>query len=233
MLLDQLDTAGQRVVATVAGLDDDALRAPSLLPGWTRGHVVAHIARNGDGISNVMRWARTGQVSLMYPTRANRNFDIETGAGRPHAVALDDLIASVANVLCDLRTLPAEAWKHEVALGPGPLSDQMPHMSARMIAFLRLFEVEVHHVDLGAGYTFADTPGDLVAEMLALSCRRATVDGDGFTLLTTAGTWPVGGGGPLHVTALPAAGLAWLLGRSDGTGVSVTQGGELPVIKPL
>lgn len=232
-MLDQLDAAGQRVVRTVAGLDDEALRGPSLLPGWTRGHVLAHIARNGDGIANMMRWARTGEVSLMYPTRANRTFDIDAGSARPHTVALDDLTASVANVLCDLRHLPAEAWDREVALGPGPLSDTMPRMTARTAAFLRLFEVEVHHVDLDGGYSFSDTPHDLMAEMLTLSCSRATVDGDGFTLLTTAGTWPVGGGGSVHVTALPADALAWLLGRSAATGVSVAGGGTLPVIKPL
>ena len=30
---------------------DADVRAPSLLPGWSRGHVLTHIARNADGIA--------------------------------------------------------------------------------------------------------------------------------------------------------------------------------------
>jgi len=33
---------------------DADVRAPSLLPGWTRGHVLSHIARNADGITRTL-----------------------------------------------------------------------------------------------------------------------------------------------------------------------------------
>ena len=38
-----------RPCAAVRGLTDDAARAPSRLPGWTRGHVLTHLARNAEG----------------------------------------------------------------------------------------------------------------------------------------------------------------------------------------
>src|SRR5256885_15091039 len=58
---------------------------PSLLPGWTRGHVLTHVARNGDGLGNLLRWARTGTETPMYASREARRADIEAGAGRSAA----------------------------------------------------------------------------------------------------------------------------------------------------
>jgi len=38
------------VVARLADLRDDGFTAPSLLPGWTRAHVAAHLARNVEAL---------------------------------------------------------------------------------------------------------------------------------------------------------------------------------------
>ncbi len=48
----ELAEATERLLATAARLTDEDLRAPSLLPGWTRGHVLAHVARNADSYVN-------------------------------------------------------------------------------------------------------------------------------------------------------------------------------------
>ena len=58
---------------TVAALTDSQARAPSLLPGWTRGHVVTHLARNADALRNLLTWARTGIPTPMYPSRQARD----------------------------------------------------------------------------------------------------------------------------------------------------------------
>ena len=39
-----------RLRKAIAGLADDDVRAPSLLPGWSVGHVLNHIARNADSV---------------------------------------------------------------------------------------------------------------------------------------------------------------------------------------
>ena len=56
-------------------LGDDAFRAPSLLPGWSRAHVLTHLARNADGMINLLLWARTGIVTPAYASveRARRH----------------------------------------------------------------------------------------------------------------------------------------------------------------
>ena len=54
---------------------------PSLLPEWTRGHVLTHIARNADSFVRVLEAARRGEVVTQYEGGvAGRNADIEAGA---------------------------------------------------------------------------------------------------------------------------------------------------------
>src|SRR5437870_12625963 len=83
--LDRLAAATDRVLATATALSDAQAREPSLLPGWTRGHVLTHIARNSGGMVNLLRWARTGTEAPMYASAESRGADIEAGAGRAAA----------------------------------------------------------------------------------------------------------------------------------------------------
>ena len=47
-LLGAVAESHERVAATLAELSDDAARAPSLLPGWSRGHVATHLSRTNN-----------------------------------------------------------------------------------------------------------------------------------------------------------------------------------------
>src|SRR5688572_4026869 len=87
----QVGSATEHLLATAERLDDGSLREPSLLPGWTRGHVLTHVARNADGLINLLSWARTGVETPAYASREAREADIEAGAGRPVAAQLADL----------------------------------------------------------------------------------------------------------------------------------------------
>jgi maleylpyruvate isomerase len=48
--IDGIRDADAKLLDTIRGLDDDDVRRPSLLPNWTVGHVLTHIARNGDSV---------------------------------------------------------------------------------------------------------------------------------------------------------------------------------------
>src|SRR5579863_7317524 len=89
--LDRIAAATERLLATATALSDAQAREPSLLPGWTRGHVLTHIARNSGGMVNLLTWARSGVETPMYASPESRAADIEAGAGRPAA----DLFADV------------------------------------------------------------------------------------------------------------------------------------------
>ncbi len=91
LLMGEVDAATSRLLRTAASFDAADLAAASLLPGWTRGHVLAHVARNADGFVNLLTAARTGEALPMYasldgPHRGHRSrFEPATGRapGRP------------------------------------------------------------------------------------------------------------------------------------------------------
>lgn len=68
--------------AAVHWLTDSGLTMPSYLPGWSRAHVVAHVARNADALVNLLTWARTGVETPMYASGDQRAREIEEGARR-------------------------------------------------------------------------------------------------------------------------------------------------------
>jgi maleylpyruvate isomerase len=209
----ELERATTRLLATVEALDDTALTKPSLCPGWTRGHVVTHLARNADAYVNLLTWARTGQRTPAYASAQARDADIEAGSGRPAAAQRADLAAAVTRLATAIDAMPAEAWSAIVAL---PSGTEIP---AARVVWSRVCEVELHHVDLCAGYTSADWPESFPLRLLhdPATPRAATLAApDGTILLTVAGAPTVTG--PAHALA------AWLSGRGDGTGLT----GDLP-----
>ena len=52
--LELLAAANQRLVRVVDALDDATFATPSLLPDWTVGHVVAHLALNGEAVTMML-----------------------------------------------------------------------------------------------------------------------------------------------------------------------------------
>lgn len=210
---------GSALLRTVVdGLTEDGVRAPSLLPGWSRAHLLTHLARNADALGNLLTWARTGTETPMYPDPATRLDDIETGARRPAAEVVADLGEADARLLQAMATLPEPAWAAPVrsALGRTIPASEVP--------WLRTREVWIHAVDLaGGGVDFDAFPADLVDALLTDAGR--TVGGkEGcppVVLRPTdrARTWALGpagepGGQPAGEVRGPAAGLAgWLLGR--------------------
>ena len=88
-------------------MTDDDCRAPSLLPGWSRGHVLAHWARNADGQTRMLQAAMRGEVAAQYPGGdAQRAADIETGAARPAPVILQDVRAALDRAEDAWRRMP-------------------------------------------------------------------------------------------------------------------------------
>ena len=49
-----LSEATRRLVRTADGLSDDQYAEPSALPGWTRAHVLAHLALNAEGLAGAL-----------------------------------------------------------------------------------------------------------------------------------------------------------------------------------
>ncbi|MGW7683139.1 maleylpyruvate isomerase family mycothiol-dependent enzyme [Kribbella sp. NPDC054772] len=130
------------------------LAAPSLLPGWSRRHVAAHLSLNAEALGNLVYWARTGEERPMYPSAEARNADIEASAGRSDLRAWFD--SSAAVLAGAMAELSPEQWKATVRTAQG-----LP-IPATDIPWMRSREVLIHAVDLGTGLTFADLPTDFL-----------------------------------------------------------------------
>jgi maleylpyruvate isomerase len=157
-LTEDLEDATARLLRTAGGLTDAT--AASRLPGWTVGHVLTHIARNADGLTNLLTWARTSEVTPQYASVEARAADIDAGAPRPLRDQLDDLTAACERFAAAADAMPPEAWTHLVQPTVGP------EMPAAQVMWSRLREVEIHHVDLGAGYGPADWPAAFALRMV-------------------------------------------------------------------
>jgi maleylpyruvate isomerase len=146
-------TEAHRVLEpSLAGLSEQQVRQASLLPNWTVGHVLTHIARNADGFRRMLEGALRGEVAEMYPGGLDRrNADIEAGAGRTAEAIVDDVRVSAARLELAFDAMNDDAWDRE---GSAPFGT----ITMIDIPFRRCREVHVHHADLGLGYAWRDWP---------------------------------------------------------------------------
>ncbi|MFD3695920.1 maleylpyruvate isomerase family mycothiol-dependent enzyme [Streptomyces sp. NPDC058646] len=220
--------ATDRVLTAVAKLDNAALAEESHLPGWSRGHILAHLARNADALVNVL------EGRPMYESAAARDEDIARDAGRSLEEHLADLRDSAGRFLA--ASEPAQDWSRTVELRNG-VTDL-----AANVPFRRLVEVELHHVDLDVGYELSDLPAAFTDREIAFLADRwsGRPEVPPVTLTASAPSgdrvWHTGGseGSPVTVSGPPDELLGWLAGRgSKGAGLSAEGGDGLPGLPPL
>ncbi len=220
-------TATQRLLGDTILVTDEKWRAPSRLPGWTRGHVATHIARNADALVRLTQWARTGERQDMYASSESRVNEIEAGAGRPGLDLQIDLDASAGGLSSAFEELDAaEAWDAVVEMR-GDIK-----VPARLLPLARLLEVVIHHVDADIGYEIADIDTQ-AADWLLEWCAFRLRDRQDFPkleltsdsgLTATVGTV----GEPLEVSGSSPRLLGWLLSRTDDSAVTGAGGLQLP-----
>ncbi|MCL6667087.1 MULTISPECIES: maleylpyruvate isomerase family mycothiol-dependent enzyme [Streptomyces] len=215
--------ATDRLLAAAAELDNASVAEPSRLPGWTRGHVLAHLARNADALVNVL------EGRPMYVSGEARDADIERDAPRPLQAQLTDLRES-ADRFQAAGAAPAD-WSRTVELRNG-VTD-----SASRVPFRRWAEVELHHVDLGIGYELEHLPEPFTEREIVFLADRFSGHPDVPPTRLTDGTraWRTGREATepeITVTGPAPELLGWLAGRRDGAGLTV-RGGSLPGLPPL
>lgn len=183
--------------------------SPSSLPGWTRRHVVAHLARNAESHAHLFAEAEAGREGEQYPGGAEaRAAGIDSYAGLPAA----DLVAKNRTSIYALEAVwartSAAAWQ-----GAGRNTAGI-RVKMRDLPMMRWREVEVHSSDLEAGITFRDW-----------NPLYVRYDLPRMTMMQTSRT-------PMGMSKLPDAALrlddaerlAWLLGRHTPVGLEPLQG---------
>jgi len=230
--IDETVLATTRYLQALTVLDDETLRGPSVLPGWSRAHVVAHVSRNADAFAEVLASAAARERAAMYTSQEARDLDIEDTVERHSLPALlEDARASSSRFEREAREYagPADAT-YTRTRDPGD-TDTFPIST---VGPRRRTEVEIHHADLDLGYRPSDWPADFST---ALIKRRqdemAALPDDGPSMVLSStdvdGLWKLGPGqGPeIHGTAGDLA--YWLVGRGGGRGLTSSTG-ELPTL---
>lgn len=229
-VLADLASATRHLVDDAARLAARDLAQPSLLPSWTRAHVLAHLAQNADAGVRLIDGARTGTPGFEYASVAARAAAIEQGAQLPAAVLLKHLGDSAQRFHTSCLAMTATDWEQAVTwtTGQQTTADAVPRS--------RLTEVLVHHVDLDLGYSATAWPHAFVRERLDAvigSLNRRALAPETLRLVATDSSRTLVVNGAVGQDARTVTGtetqlLVWLLGRSAGAELQVSGGGPLP-----
>ena len=197
-------SAHQRLLASLENLTDEQCRQDSLLPNWSRGHVLTHLARNADSHVHLFQSAVRGEVGNQYPSIEKRNTDIESGSSRNANEIVVDLRVSIYGLEAAWASANEKVWSGQ---GRG-LSGNVIEMFS--IVFMRWREVELHHADLNIGLNYDDMTSlyvrlELDQQIMFWRSRKPM----GMTDLPE-----------IAKKLSPSKRLAWLMGRVDIEGLA-------------
>lgn len=208
----RIEAATARLIASADALPDDAWAAPSVCDGWSRAHVLAHVALNAEGLAGALRGLTAGQPVTMYVSDEQRDADIAALAAAPPAEVRERIGSSAAAFD---EALAALSVRDDARFERTPGGQRL---RAGVVPLLRLREVEIHHADLEVGYAHADWPRENAVTFLELAkhqgmrpdCRLLATDGDE--------TWELGSPAPDAPTFVGAASALawWASGRDAG-----------------
>lgn len=222
-----LELSAQVHTRTVDSLGAEELLAPSLLPGWTRAHVVAHVALNGEAMARAIDGLVHGTPVPMYESDEQRDADIEQLAGAEPGELRERHLAATTAFARAVGLMDDAHWTGHIDRSPGGAA-----WPASSLVATRRREVEVHHVDLGTSYTRADWPADFVAELLDAVTPDHAGSGPFRVVASDLGRdWLVGGEGGPTVTGTGADLGWWLTGRGAGESLAY-DAGALPALGP-
>jgi maleylpyruvate isomerase len=177
---------------------------PSLLPKWSRGYVLAHLARNADSHSHLFAEAALGREGEQYAGGLKGRAEGIAGEAQ---LSGKELIRRTRESIYQLEGAwarsPGEAWlgKGRNAVGAELAIADLP--------LLRWREMEVHMHDLGVGFTYAQWNALYVRHDLVRMTMRYT------------SRLPMGMTGlpPLALALSENERLAWLFGRVTPAGL--------------
>jgi len=172
--VDACRTSHRRLLAGLAPLTDDDFRRPSLLPRYSRGHLVTHLANKAEAHVVILGGPAAGEIRQLHPDGYDPDRAADLGATRSASELRSDLAQSFKRLEAAWDGLDPSLWDRPgiVAAGRRTMAEIVTH---------HLRNVEVHHVDLDIGYQVSDWPpifveGELVKRLRSLSHRADHAD---------------------------------------------------------
>lgn len=142
-LREQLYEAAGIVTNVIAKLDDADITAPSELPGWTRGHVLAHIANVTNALARQLEYAAQDKKIELYDGGfEGRTKAIALAAGHSLEEHRRAVSEALSRALAAFDALDDAGWKAPISYRDGTVFDGG-------LALWR--ELVIHAGDLGTG----------------------------------------------------------------------------------
>ena len=162
--IDACCASHRALLAAVAPLTDDDFRSPSALPGYSRGHVVTHLANKAMAHVRLFEGASADEIRRLHPDDYDADLAAGAGADRAAVELRADLERSLQLLEAAWNSLDDARWDRQgiMTAGPRTMSEIVTH---------HLRDVEVHHVDLDLGYRPSDWPSHFVEGELAKRLR--------------------------------------------------------------
>lgn len=214
----------ERLGGAIEPLTDAQIAEPSRLPGWSRGHVLAHLDGLAAAVARQVVFARRGELVDFYDGgRAARDAAIEVAAPAPASEHIRSLRVATQRLDALLAGLAPADWDR-------PVRFRDAVVLAVVLAWWR--EVEIHLTDLGLGPdsgTWSAAFCDHLVEFLAPRVPAGTA-----LVLEAPDGWSraLGAGSPRTVRGDRSDLAAWLAGRAPVGSVRAADGGDLPRLDP-
>ncbi|MFI5086564.1 MAG: maleylpyruvate isomerase family mycothiol-dependent enzyme [Actinomycetales bacterium] len=228
-LLARLNDVAATLKDKAAGLGDDALRAGTELPGWTRGHILAHLTGVSNAMARQVEFALRGETVELYDGGpAGRNQAIEMAAGHGTDEHSRDLAAAVDRALGAFGGLDDDGWRLPIAYRGGVTADGARALWREMVIHLTDLQVgrgpetwSREFCEHLVGFLSARVPADLRLKLQPIGLPPVTLG---------SGSRSVSVNGMLTDIA------AWLSGRTPTLGSlraqAAADGVELPALLP-
>lgn len=213
-------------MATISSLRDEELRRPTRCEGWTRAHVIAHLAHDADAMTNLVSWAVTGHETPAYESDERRTADIEATAALSAAELTAALDRAETRLTEALRTLREGVTVESVGT---PFSGEV---DVFWLPALRTTELIVHHDDLDTTWEWHEAAPDALVDAIDVCVHRLQSNPESPGLQITAHEgeqWTVGDGS-CSITGYYEALLPFLARGQVEKGLQYD--GELPVLPP-
>ncbi|RZT19883.1 maleylpyruvate isomerase [Kribbella sp. VKM Ac-2569] len=204
MALNEVRAIADQLLAVTADLDDATARADSALPGWSRGHVITHIANFSEAMTRQVDQALQGRLVEVYDGgRPARDAAIEAGADRPAAELRSHVSQAVTTLLASWDKVGPTDW-------PLPILHRNSNLSAGLQATWR--ELTIHTTDLDLGITPTTWSDDFCLHLLDF-LRARTPDNTHLILKSPTHTWDNGTGTDITLEGTFTDLTAWYAGR--------------------
>ncbi|MEU8225345.1 maleylpyruvate isomerase family mycothiol-dependent enzyme [Kribbella sp. NPDC048915] len=219
MALNEVRATAERLLALTADLDDAAARGDSVLPEWSRGHVITHVAGFSEAMTRQVEEALQGRLVEVYDGgRPARDDAIEAGADRSAVELRQHLGQAIGRLLAAWDKVGPDDWSR-------PILHRNSNLSAGLQATWRELTVHTTDVDLG------DTPAtwsDGFCRHLLDFLRPRTPENIHLVLESPTVTWTNGTGTEVLLEGTLQSLTAWYAGRPTPSPVT----GATPELLP-